>query len=115
MNVRSISSLSGSSEIGGGLEGPDWVRLDEVLHREFNAVARAMSMMVESRTIYEMMDPFWPNARGDASLPDFMREFGEIWTSTPKVLVSRTGTSAGQHKSFDNGVTMHRYAVRGAS
>src|SRR6516225_12262532 len=52
----------------GGVEGPDWVRIDERLHREFNARARAMSMLVEGRTIYEMMDPFWPNARGDASL-----------------------------------------------
>jgi dihydrofolate reductase len=178
----------------GGLGGPDWVRIDEPLHREFNARARAMSMLVEGRTVYEMMDPFWPNARGDASLPDFMREFGEIWTNTPKVLVSRTRTTAGhntrivggedaigelaalrreangdigvgganlatqllaarlldelllfthpavlsagrplfdpfdrgmlewplqldllEQKSFDNGVTMHRYAVRGAS
>jgi dihydrofolate reductase len=178
----------------GDLEGPDWVRIDEPLHREFNARARAMSMMVEGRTVYEMMDPFWPNARGDASLPDYLREFGEIWTNTPKVLVSRTRKAAGhntrivggddaipelaalrreadgdigvggatlatqllganlldelllfthpavlgagrplfdsldrggvdgplqldllEQKSFDNGVTMHRYAVRGAS
>lgn len=175
-----------------GLAGPDWIRIDEPLHREFNARARAMSMLVEGRVVYEMMDPFWPNARDDASLPDFMREFGEIWTNTPKVLVSRTRTTAGhntrivggddaiaeltalrrdadgdigvgganlatqllaaqlldelllfthpavlgagrplfdsfdsgiewplqldllEQKSFDNGVTMHRYAVRGA-
>ena len=82
----------------GGLGGPDWVRIDEQLHREFNARAAAMSMLVEGRTVYEMMDPFWPNARGDASLPDFMREFGEIWTNTPKVLVSRTRTTA-RHKT----------------
>jgi len=87
----------------GGLGGPDWVRIDESLHREFNARARAMSMMVEGRTVYEMMDPFWPNARGDASLPDFMREFGEIWTNTPKVLVSRTRTTAGHNTRIVGG------------
>ena len=76
------------------VEGPDWVRIGEPLHREFNARARAMSMMIEGRTVYEMMDPFWPNARLDASLPDFLREFGEIWTDMPKVLVSRTRTTA---------------------
>ena len=51
-------------------------------------------MSVEGRVIYEMMDPFWPNARTDESQPEFMREYGEIWTSMPKVLVSNTRTSA---------------------
>jgi dihydrofolate reductase len=40
------------------------------------------------------MEEYWPRAREDASLPDFMREYGEIWTSAPKVLVSRTRRSA---------------------
>jgi dihydrofolate reductase len=78
----------------GDLKGPDWVRIDESLHREFNARARALSMMVEGRTVYEMMDPFWPNARNDTSLPDYLREYGRIWTTMPKVLVSRTRTRA---------------------
>jgi dihydrofolate reductase len=79
---------------GGADGGADWVRIGEQLHRDFNARARALSLMVQGRRTYEIMDPFWPNARTDASLPDFMREYGEIWTSTPKVLVSRTRTSA---------------------
>ena len=45
------------------IEGPSWIRLGEPLHREFNARARAMSVMVQGRTVYEIMDPFWPNAR----------------------------------------------------
>ena len=76
------------------LDGPAWVRIDERLHREFNARAQAMSMLVEGRVVYEMMDPFWPDARNDPSLPDYLREYGEIWTDIPKVLVSRTRTSA---------------------
>jgi dihydrofolate reductase len=174
-------------EEGGG----SWMRIGESLHREFNARARVMSLMIQGRTIYETMEGFWPDARDDGSLPDYLREYGEIWTSTPKVLVSRTRTSAGhntrvvggegtdtievlaslkaqhdgqigvggatlatdllraglldelllfthpvvlgagrplfdshdqpieldllEHESFDEGVTMHRYAVRGAS
>jgi dihydrofolate reductase len=77
-------------EDGGG----EWLRISESLHREFNARARAMALSVEGRRIYEIMDPFWPDARSDESLPDFLREYGEIWTSMPKVLVSRTRTSA---------------------
>ncbi|WP_327026103.1 dihydrofolate reductase family protein [Micromonospora sp. NBC_01739] len=73
-------------EAGGG----DWMRITESLHRVFNERARAMSLAVEGRTIYETMEAFWPAARHDDSLPDFLREYGEIWTSTPKVLVSRT-------------------------
>jgi dihydrofolate reductase len=77
-------------EEGGG----DWMRIGEPLHREFNARARAMTMDVQGRVIYETMEAFWPSARNDESLPDVMREYGEIWTSMPKVLVSRTRDSA---------------------
>ncbi len=77
-------------EEGGG----DWMLIGESLHREFNARARAMTMDVHGRVIYETMESFWPGARYDESLPDFLREYGEIWTSIPKVLVSRTRKSA---------------------
>ena len=40
------------------------------------------------------MEAFWPGARDDESLSDFLREYGEIWTSMPKILVSRTRESA---------------------
>ena len=83
--------------------GPQWVRIDEQLHREFNARARAMSMMIEGRVVYEMMDPFWPDARGDLSLPDYLREYGEIWTDIPKILVSRTRTTAQHHTRIIGG------------
>ena len=72
----------------------EWLRIDEELHREFNARARALALMVQGRVVYEVMEEYWPRARDDASLPDFLREYGEIWTTTPKVLVSRTRRSA---------------------
>jgi dihydrofolate reductase len=40
------------------------------------------------------MEEYWPRAPEDASLPDYMREYGEIWTAKPKVLVSRTRRAA---------------------
>ncbi|MFC4244694.1 dihydrofolate reductase family protein [Gryllotalpicola reticulitermitis] len=76
------------------LGGPDWLLIDEQLHRDFNARARGLSMMVQGRIVFELMDPFWPNARNDRSLPDYLREYGAIWTDIPKVLVSRTRTTA---------------------
>ena len=72
----------------------EWLRIDEELHREFNARARAAAMIVHGRVFYEAMEEFWPRAHEDASLPDFLREYGEIWTAKPKVLVSRTRHSA---------------------
>jgi dihydrofolate reductase len=78
----------------GDVDGPEWMRIDEPLHREFNARAAAMTLSVEGRVVRDMMDPFWPDARTDESMPAFMREYGEIWTDQPKILVSRTRTSA---------------------
>ena len=68
----------------------EWLRIDEELHREANAQTRAVALMVQGRVFYETMEEYWPRAREDASLPDYMREFGELWTAKPKVLVSRT-------------------------
>ncbi len=88
-----------AGENGGG----DWPRITEQLHREFNRRAAALALMVQGRIVYEIMDPFWPDARTDESLPDFMREYGEIWTSKPKILVSRTRTTADHNTEIVGG------------
>jgi dihydrofolate reductase len=72
----------------------EWLRIDEELHRELNEQTRAASMIVHGRRMYEVMEEYWPRARTDTSLPDFMQEYGEIWCATPKVLVSRTRRTA---------------------
>jgi dihydrofolate reductase len=77
-----------------GEEGGEWARIDEQLHREFNERARGLALFVEGRIIYEMMETFWPSAAQDESLPDHLREWGKIWTDTPKILVSNSRTTA---------------------
>ncbi|WP_431894973.1 dihydrofolate reductase family protein [Nonomuraea sp. bgisy101] len=72
----------------------EWLRIDEELHRECNALTQELALMVQGRVYYEVMEEYWPRAPEDASLPDYMREYGEIWTAKPKVLVSRTRRSA---------------------
>ena len=72
----------------------EWIRIGEELHREFNARTRALALIVHGRVYYETMEEYWPRAHDDASAPDFIREYGEIWTAKPKVLVSRTRLSA---------------------
>jgi dihydrofolate reductase len=72
----------------------EWLRIDEELHRDFNAHARSLALAVHGRVIYEVMEEYWPRSRDDVSLPDYMREFGEIWTAKSKVLVSRTRRTA---------------------
>ncbi|MBM7788636.1 dihydrofolate reductase family protein [Tenggerimyces flavus] len=72
----------------------EWLRIDEELHREANARTRGLALMVHGRVFYEVMEEFWPRTHEDPSLPDFMHEYGEIWTAKPKVLVSHTRHSA---------------------
>jgi dihydrofolate reductase len=81
----------------------EWLRIGEELHHEFNARARALALLVQGRVVYEIMEEYWPRARGDASLPDVLREYGEIWTAKPKVLVSRTRRSAGHNTRIIGG------------
>jgi dihydrofolate reductase len=72
----------------------EWLRIDEELHREFNAQARRLVCLVHGRAFYEVMEEYWPRSGEDASLPDVLREYGQIWMAKPKVLVSRTRSSA---------------------
>jgi len=72
----------------------EWLRIDEELHRAWGAQVEALALLVQGRVIHEVMESAWPQARDDASLPDYMREYGELWVAKPKVLVSRTRHSA---------------------
>ena len=103
MNVSLDLYIERGPDDHSNLDGPDWVRIGEPLHREFNRRAQSMSMFVEGRVVYQMMDPFWPDARTNESLPAFLREYGEIWTSMPKVLVSRTRTTASHNTRIVGG------------
>lgn len=71
-----------------------WLRISEELHREFNARAKRLAVFVQGRVIYDTMESFWPKAADDQTLPDFMREYGRIWTDAPKVLVSNSRREA---------------------
>lgn len=82
-----------TGENGGG----DWLRIDEALHREFNRRARAMTMMIQGRVVYDIMASFWPAAAENPELDDYVREYGEIWTTMPKILVSTTRNTAGHN------------------
>ena len=84
-------------------DGESWARLDNELHGELNARARDLSLSIEGRVIYDMMFPFWPDARNDPSQPEVMREFGHIWTDLPKVLVSNTRTTASHNTTIVGG------------
>ena len=72
----------------------EWVRIDEELHRAWNALTEASAVLVQGRVLYEIMESAWPTAHDDPSLPDYMQEYGRIWTTKPKILVSRTRDSA---------------------
>lgn len=84
-------------------EGGGWIRIDEQLHREFNERGRSMALFLEGRVIYEMMETAWPGAAEDETLPDYLREWGGIWTAAPKVLVSNSRTAAGHNTRIVGG------------
>ncbi|WP_030455763.1 dihydrofolate reductase family protein [Herbidospora cretacea] len=81
----------------------EWLRLHEELHRACNTLTRELALLVHGRVYYEVMEEYWPQAPEDASLPGYMREYGEIWTAKPKVLVSRTRSSAGHNTRIIGG------------
>ncbi|MEO8261923.1 MAG: dihydrofolate reductase family protein [Pseudolysinimonas sp.] len=81
----------------------EWLRIDEQLHRAWNDEVRSLALLVQGRIIHEVMEQAWPRAREDASLPDYMHEYADLWLAKPKVLVSRTRQSAEHHTRIIGG------------
>ncbi|MEU4416099.1 dihydrofolate reductase family protein [Nocardia salmonicida] len=68
----------------------DWTDPDEELHQFHNDRFGGLEVAVNGRRLYELMAEYWPHVPEDA--PPIQREFGELWTNKPKVVVSRTLT-----------------------
>ncbi|NLU61731.1 dihydrofolate reductase [Rhodococcus sp. HNM0563] len=68
----------------------DWTEPDEELHQFHNDRFRSLEISLHGRRMYELMAEYWPYVPDDAS--PIEREFGELWTRTPKVVFSRTLT-----------------------
>jgi dihydrofolate reductase len=83
-----IEQVSGDDGAG------EWLRIDEELHRAWNALDESLALSIQGRVMYEIMESAWPQARHDASLPDYMHEYADIWMAQRKILVSRTRRSA---------------------
>ena len=85
--------------LDGFFEGPkkeiDWHMVDEELHTHINEVLKRAGGFLSGRVTYELMAGFWPTADADPGSTPPVKEFARIWRDMPKVVYSRTLTSAG--------------------
>jgi len=97
--------------LDGFFEGPkkelDWNRVDAELHAHFNEVLKTMGAFLDGRVTWELMAGYWPTADADPGAAPVEREFARIWREMPKVVYSKTLTSAGWN------TTIAREVVRG--
>lgn len=68
----------------------DWTAPDEDLFRYLKECALNVGAFLHGRRIYEEMASVWPTAAQNRAFSEDMREFGRIWTRTPKVVFSKT-------------------------
>ena len=97
---RFIYSMNASvdlliEQVPGDHGAGEWLRIDEELHQDFNDEAGRLAMFVQGRVFFEIMENAWPEAADDPTAPRVIQEYGRIWVSKPKVLVSRTRGDAG--------------------
>ena len=87
-----------SLSVDGFIAGPDgdlgWHRVDEEVHEHFNEVLSGMSAFLDGRVTWELMADFWPTADADPDAPAPIVDFARIWRETPKIVYSRTLSSA---------------------
>lgn len=88
--------------IDGYVEGPNhdlsWTTVDEEVHTWFNDHERALQGLLYGRRLYELMAGYWPQLAEDATAPAYIRDYAQIWASTPKVVFSSTLSSV-EHNS----------------
>src|SRR3954462_7996757 len=85
-------SLDGFFE--GSKKEIDWSMVDDELHAHVNKVLGTMGGFLSGRGAYELMAGYWPTADADPASPPFVKEFAPIWRDMPKVVYSKTLTSA---------------------
>ena len=87
-----------SVSLDGYVEGPDgkfgWSRPDEEVHRFYNKIAQDLDAFLYGRRMYETM-AVWETMDQDPAMPDYIREFAQIWKNKRKVVVSRTLKTVG--------------------
>jgi dihydrofolate reductase len=97
--------------LDGFFEGPkkeiDWNMVDDELHAHVNEVLKVAGGFLSGRVTYELMAGYWPTADADPASTPFVKEFAPIWRDMPKVVYSKTLTSAGWS------TTIARDVVRG--
>jgi dihydrofolate reductase len=100
-----------SVSLDGFFKGPkkaiDWHMVDDEFHAHANEVLKAAGGFLSGRVTYELMAGFWPTADADPASTPRVKEFARIWRDIPKVVYSRTLTSAGWN------TTIAREVVRG--
>lgn len=84
MNV----SLDGFVDAPG--QGPDWVPIDEELHRWFNEQERGTAAAIYGRRLYEVMAAYWPTAESEADATEVELEYARLWNAQRRVVFSRT-------------------------
>jgi dihydrofolate reductase len=86
-------SLDGFFE--GAKKEIDWHMVDDELHAHIIEELKPMGAFLSGRVTYELMAAYWPTADADPASTPHAKEFAPIWRDMPKVVYSRTLTSAG--------------------
>jgi len=88
-----------SVSLDGFFEGPNkdigWSVIDEEFRAHVNDVLKAAGGFLSGRVAYELMAGYWPTADALPASSPRVKEFAGIWRDMPKVVYSRTLTSAG--------------------
>jgi dihydrofolate reductase len=100
-----------SVSLDGFFEGPkkeiDWHMVSDEFLAHVDEVLKPAGGFLSGRVTYELMAGFWPTADTDPASTPHVKEFAPIWRDMPKVVYSRTLTSAGWN------TTIAREVVRG--
>ncbi len=105
--MRKIVFHMGMS-LDGYIEGPnrelDWHMVDDELHEHMNRHLATMGAFLMGRTVYELMESYWPDADKDPSAGRPEIEFAGIYRDMPKIVYSTKLERVGPNATLVRGV-----------
>jgi dihydrofolate reductase len=75
--------------------GFGWSAPDAEVHQLANDQAREARALLYGRRMYEIMEPYWPNAVDDPDAGPIERDFARAYVKTPRIVFSDTLESVG--------------------
>ncbi len=95
-----------SVSLDGFFEGPNhdlsWHNVDDEFNHFAMEMMKGTDLFLWGRRVYQLMESYWPNTAGDATMSPDGREVARLMNNTPKLVFSKTLDKVSETENWRN-------------